>query len=84
MSALVLFRCPDTGEPVSTGITTDLIGLSRVVGCGVSFKCKACGSRHVLVPGATWLSLTQSTKPLSRRTAVGDFWQVREERRWKR
>ena len=59
MPALVLSRCPSTGEPVSTGIITDLVGLSRVVSRGAWFRCRECGAKHVLAAGAAWLSLTQ-------------------------
>ena len=67
MPALVLSRCPATGELVSTGVVTDLVGLSRVVNRGARFNCKQCGATHVLSAGTAWLSLTNPAPP-SRRT----------------
>ena len=75
MPALVLSRCPDTGEPVPTGVVTNLIGLSRLISRSARFNCKECGATHVFLAGAAWLSLTEP-RAAPERGEPGERWFV--------
>lgn len=69
MSSMVVFLCPNADRPVATGITADLMGLTRLVRRGTGFRCRACGIPHILSAEDTWLSLTHPL-PLAPRPGI--------------
>ena len=71
----ILFECPMTGRPVSTGIETEPVSFCRVSKTWLEVYCPLCGRFH----GAKiWLaqensaSMIFSRSVLSERTQTGD------------
>lgn len=42
----ILIRCPQTGRPVPTGLTTDMIILESLPPVALPLRCPACGQWH--------------------------------------
>jgi len=55
MSA-VLIRCPNTGEPVPTGIETEPTVFRKLPKVSSKMRCPACGEEHVWSVKSAWLS----------------------------
>ena len=54
--SVVMIRCPDTGEDISTGIDTDSRTFLRLPRVTSRIKCPACGKEHVWVTDDAWLN----------------------------
>ena len=54
--SVVMIRCPDTGEEISTGIDTDSLTFRRLPRVASRIMCPACGKEHVWVKDAAWLN----------------------------
>ena len=55
MSA-VLIRCPNTGEPVPTGIETEPAVFRKLPNVSSRMRCPACGEDHLWSVKTAWLS----------------------------
>jgi hypothetical protein len=50
----ILIRCPQTGRPVPTGLTTDVIILESLPPVALPLRCPACGQLHRWKPENAW------------------------------
>jgi hypothetical protein len=66
VSALMI-KCPQTGEPVYTGIETDQFSLNKAPDVPMQARCPACGGEHVWWKREAWL---QEVSPISGKTAA--------------
>jgi hypothetical protein len=53
--SVIMIRCPDTGEDISTGIDTDSITFRRLPKVTARLLCPACGKEHVWATDCAWL-----------------------------
>ncbi len=54
--SVIMIRCPDTGQDISTGIDTDTRTFRRLPRVGSRILCPACGKEHVWVKDGAWLN----------------------------
>jgi len=57
----VMITCPETGEPVSTGIETDATSFAYIPRAQNMMPCPACGGQHPL--SEAWLDEVGITEP---------------------
>jgi hypothetical protein len=54
--SVVMIRCPETGEEISTGIDTDSRTFRRLPHVASRLRCPACGKVHVWMKDRAWLN----------------------------
>ena len=71
----ILFECPKTGRPVSTGIETEPLSFCRLSKTWLEVHCPICGHFHVFkvwLAQETSASMCFSKSPQSR-TQIGSY-----------
>jgi hypothetical protein len=53
--ASLLITCPNTGQPISTGIETDEYSLQQIADVPSRTHCPACGLNHTWWKREAWL-----------------------------
>ena len=53
--SIIMIRCPNTGEEISTGIETDTRGFSQLPNILTHSPCSACGLEHPWWKSEAWL-----------------------------
>jgi hypothetical protein len=51
----ILTRCPKTGEPIRTGVTSEMVELDTLPKVLVPVQCSACGGQHSWTPSTAWV-----------------------------
>jgi uncharacterized Zn finger protein len=70
----ILFECPKTGRPVSTGIETEPLSFCRLSKTWLEVHCPICGHFHgAKVAQETSASMCFSKSPQSERTQIGSY-----------
>ena len=59
----LMIRCPNTGQPISTGIETDEYSLKQIEDVPASTRCPFCGLDHTWWKREAWLA-DQPQQPL--------------------
>jgi hypothetical protein len=57
----VMITCPDTGEPVSTGLETDAASFAYIPRAETMMPCPVCGGQHPL--SEAWLDEEGIARP---------------------
>jgi hypothetical protein len=57
MATMVVFRCPETGEEVPTGLTSDLANFQGLPEGFASVRCPHCKCRHEWSRATAYLSV---------------------------
>jgi hypothetical protein len=67
--ASLMIRCPNTGQPISTGIETDEYSLQQIADVPARTRCSICGLDHTWWTREAWLAdqLKQPVLQSSRR-----------------
>jgi hypothetical protein len=61
--ASLMIRCPNTGQPISTGIETDEYSLNQIADVPTRTRCPFCGLDHTWWKREAWLA-DQPGQPL--------------------
>jgi hypothetical protein len=52
----LMIMCPNTGQPISTGIETDEYSLKQIVDVPTRTRCPLCGLDHTWWKREAWLA----------------------------
>ena len=61
--ASLMIRCPNTGEPISTGIETDQYSLQQIADVPSLTRCPICGLDHTWWKRDAWLAEVHQPLP---------------------
>ena len=59
----LMITCPNTGQPISTGIETDVYSLKQIADVPTHTRCPSCGIDHTWWKREAWLA-DQRAQPL--------------------
>jgi hypothetical protein len=62
--AMLMIKCPRTGQDVSTGILTDPDSYRKIPEALVQTRCSHCGLEHAWSPEDAWLAAEGSLEGL--------------------
>lgn len=62
--ASLMIRCPNTGQPISTGIETDKYSLQQIADVPARTRCSICGLDHTWWKREAWLADQPEQPPL--------------------